>query len=306
VQGETGDGTVMDRDLLNHIAGRYGGHDFDGLEPADIFDLMFHLHKPSKSPMVLKASVSEDLIRGVSLYRDSVVFLETIANEQPVKLTPKGNLPVAICTTLVDRGVVGEDRDWFPVGRPVRTELERPYLRLINTIARLAGLTRKQHGTLTVTKVCRGDVEKDACWRVYSLRTFGRFLGRFGLVEIERDHPWNPTVETIKRTALFDDLIEWRRGATGAGRRRAKVGRRKRANHVFKLKTPLRDVRPPDDVGGPDGYAELLAAIADPGQEDHDRMLEWVGGEFDPERFDPEEVSFDDPDDRREFMLSDI
>jgi hypothetical protein len=43
---------------------------------------------------------------------------------------------------------------------------------------------------------------------------------------------------------------------------------------------------PPEDVGGVPGYFEFLSAIADPTHEEHDRMLEWVGGAFDPEGFD--------------------
>lgn len=44
---------------------------------------------------------------------------------------------------------------------------------------------------------------------------------------------------------------------------------------------------PPEDVGGPMGYTEFLAAITDPGHPEHDSMLEWVGGAFDPDAFDP-------------------
>ncbi len=43
---------------------------------------------------------------------------------------------------------------------------------------------------------------------------------------------------------------------------------------------------PPEDCGGPWGYAKLIEAIADPSHPDHDEMLGWVGGKFDPERFD--------------------
>jgi hypothetical protein len=32
-------------------------------------------------------------------------------------------------------------------------------------------------------------------------------------------------------------------------------------------------------------------------------MLEWLGGEFDPEHFDMEEVRFDDPDKRRKMAF---
>lgn len=31
-------------------------------------------------------------------------------------------------------------------------------------------------------------------------------------------------------------------------------------------------------------------------------MLEWIGGEFDPEYFNPEEVIFEDPDERRKYL----
>jgi hypothetical protein len=48
---------------------------------------------------------------------------------------------------------------------------------------------------------------------------------------------------------------------------------------------------PPEDVGGPPGYAEFLAAIADPAHEDHDHMLTWCGGAFDPETPDVEHIA---------------
>lgn len=41
-----------------------------------------------------------------------------------------------------------------------------------------------------------------------------------------------------------------------------------------------------EDVGGPSGYSDFLAAIADPTHEEHAQFLEWVGGCFDPARFD--------------------
>jgi hypothetical protein len=43
---------------------------------------------------------------------------------------------------------------------------------------------------------------------------------------------------------------------------------------------------PPEDCGGTPGYEDFLEAIRDPDHEEHEEMLEWVGGEFDPEAFD--------------------
>jgi hypothetical protein len=43
---------------------------------------------------------------------------------------------------------------------------------------------------------------------------------------------------------------------------------------------------PPEDVGGPWGYANYLAAIGDPAHPRHADMLEWRGEGFDPARVD--------------------
>jgi hypothetical protein len=43
---------------------------------------------------------------------------------------------------------------------------------------------------------------------------------------------------------------------------------------------------PPEDVGGAWGYADFLEAIADPAHPEHEDMVEWCGGGFDPEAFD--------------------
>jgi hypothetical protein len=51
------------------------------------------------------------------------------------------------------------------------------------------------------------------------------------------------------------------------------------------------------------GYAHFLETIMDPHHEEYEEMLEWAGGDFDPERFNPEEVFFDDPDDRLDMVF---
>jgi hypothetical protein len=48
---------------------------------------------------------------------------------------------------------------------------------------------------------------------------------------------------------------------------------------------------PPEDVGGPPGYANFLAAISDPRHEEHQNYMEWSGGHFDPARFDQAAVN---------------
>ncbi len=48
---------------------------------------------------------------------------------------------------------------------------------------------------------------------------------------------------------------------------------------------------PPEDCGGPGGYYEFLEAIQDPNHPEHEDMLEWIGGSFDPEAFDLDEIN---------------
>ncbi|CAG0983952.1 hypothetical protein ANRL3_02317 [Anaerolineae bacterium] len=71
---------------------------------------------------------------------------------------------------------------------------------------------------------------------------------------------------------------------------------------VEKILSPEKDVQyphcldgkracPPDDVGGVWGYADFVKAIRNPRHPEHDEMLEWVGGKFDPEKFDLDGVN---------------
>ncbi len=43
---------------------------------------------------------------------------------------------------------------------------------------------------------------------------------------------------------------------------------------------------PPEDCGGPFGYADLLDALRDERHPQHDEVVTWLGGVFDPEGFD--------------------
>lgn len=56
---------------------------------------------------------------------------------------------------------------------------------------------------------------------------------------------------------------------------------------------------PPEDCGGVWGYKELVKILGNPGHEEYEDWLHWVGGRFDPEYFDPKKVRFTDPVKRR-------
>lgn len=48
---------------------------------------------------------------------------------------------------------------------------------------------------------------------------------------------------------------------------------------------------PPEDCGGPGGYADLVEAIRDPDHLEHEELLEWAGEDFDPESFDAARIN---------------
>ncbi len=50
---------------------------------------------------------------------------------------------------------------------------------------------------------------------------------------------------------------------------------------------------PPDDCGGIPGYYNLLEAMDDTEHEAHEEMVEWLGRDFKPERFDVKKVNRD-------------
>jgi len=60
---------------------------------------------------------------------------------------------------------------------------------------------------------------------------------------------------------------------------------------------------PPEDCGGVPGYEDFLEIIMNPNHESYEEMMEWIGGHFDSEHFDSDEVVFDDPEKRRKYAF---
>jgi len=60
---------------------------------------------------------------------------------------------------------------------------------------------------------------------------------------------------------------------------------------------------PPEDCGGPWGYGNLISIASDPAHHAYPATMEWLGGSFDPEDFDPGDVEFDDPRQRLSLVL---
>jgi len=68
---------------------------------------------------------------------------------------------------------------------------------------------------------------------------------------------------------------------------------------------------PPEDCQGTFGYERLLRILGDAAHEEHNDMIDWLKGHainyypYDPEYFDPDDVRFDDPNERWKKAFSD-
>lgn len=52
---------------------------------------------------------------------------------------------------------------------------------------------------------------------------------------------------------------------------------------------------PPEDVGGDGGYYDMLEALSNPGDEEYEEYVNWLGGIYDPDAFSAVQVKFDNP-----------
>lgn len=235
-----------------------------------------------------------------------------------VRLTPAGYLPPAVVTDAMT--ALGWEDDWY--GKFNRENQTLPVLDLRESAQRF-GLLRKYRGDLLVTRIgrklvddpgglwwhlaermpdARSEPERDAgvlyLLTVAAGRTPDDALLATGMTilgwrEIGTPLPVEPlsafsaardTWAMLVRLGLLGKRERWgepKPPPTTQGRtfaRAALLGRAATPSDV-----PMQVA--PEDCGGPWGYEHLLEALSDPDHEDHEHLLDWVSGGFDPEGF---------------------
>jgi hypothetical protein len=115
--------------------------------------------------------------------------------------------------------------------------------------------------------------------------------GLLGELEAEDARP--VTLETIVRGERFKFLYEYDFGDSWEHELRIEKILPLEEGKRYPVCLTGKRACPPEDCGGIWGYAGFLEAIRDPKHPEHGEMVEWVGGEFDPEAFDPDEVSME-------------
>ena len=132
-------------------------------------------------------------------------------------------------------------------------------------------------------------------WSDYHLYEFRIGQLRFG----EPDPDYSPETRTAKRVRLSDILKAEKARFTyvydfGDDWQHEIVVERILPS-AQKLRHPVciggERACPPEDCGGVWGYSRLLKVIRNPRDEEYEETMEWLGGDFDPERFEPDKVN---------------
>jgi hypothetical protein len=92
--------------------------------------------------------------------------------------------------------------------------------------------------------------------------------------------------ESLSCLYVYDFGDDWRHTVTLEDRRQAHPDAR------YPRCTGGERSCPPEDVGGPPGYFEFLAAILNPAHPEHESYRRWIGRGWDPAEFSPDQVVF--------------
>jgi hypothetical protein len=134
-------------------------------------------------------------------------------------------------------------------------------------------------------------------WEGYHLYQF--FIGEIAygdpvmLGELDAEDARTMTLETIVRGEQFKFIYEYDFGDSWEHELLIEKMLPREEGKRYPICLTGKRACPPEDCGGMWGYAGFLEAIHDPKHPEHNERLAWVGGKFDPEVFDLDEVNME-------------
>lgn len=156
----------MGQDRFNLASNRCQLDDFEGFTPNEMHGLLYSTSDKENSPLILNPEINEKLITQVRFYNHITQYLHMIKDQQPLKLTQKGNLTRKFCRDLCDMDILEEDRIAFK-NRSIMREEDSYYIHLINIFTQLIEFTRKKQGRISLTKKCEEYLNKKSASELY-------------------------------------------------------------------------------------------------------------------------------------------
>lgn len=128
--------------------------EFEGFFPHEMYGLLYSPFDEDESPMRLNPNLSKEYRSQLKFCSDLVIYLGMVKENEPLKLTQKGNLPRKFCRSLHDSGVRGQELIPLTSDRIYRED-DSSYIHITNVLTREWGLTKKRYGRLSLTQKAR-------------------------------------------------------------------------------------------------------------------------------------------------------
>lgn len=149
--------------LENH----YFDVDFDGLSPHNMHALLYSTFDEKKYPLILAKEIDEKFISNVKFNNHIINYLLKLKEEEPLKLTQKGNLPRKFCREFFQENFTDSNSKIYFEKHPIMREEDLYYIRRINILTELAGFTKKIHGKKSLTKRCSKLLASRSIYQIY-------------------------------------------------------------------------------------------------------------------------------------------
>ncbi len=116
-----------------------------------MYGLLHYPFDERRSCMRLSTDFDDALLDDAYFVEDIRTYLELVANEQPMKMTAKGNLPRKLCRELVARDICEAMGFWF-AEHNIMKEADCLYINMINNYTQISEITKKEHNRLSLTR----------------------------------------------------------------------------------------------------------------------------------------------------------
>ncbi len=124
--------------------------DFDNLSPNDFHFILYDTYNEN-SPVHFQKKIDNETLDKIGLFRMAEDFIRIIEREKFIKLTPLGALPRKVLVELYDKKHLIDDLIEKGIMKLMR-EIDSLTITSIKIVAKLAGITKKVNGKLTLTK----------------------------------------------------------------------------------------------------------------------------------------------------------
>ena len=150
--------------------------DFLGFTPTELNYLVYDTFG-DKSPLQFRNDLDDNALDQIPLFRIAEEYLKILQRDTQIKLTPLGALPKKVMVELYDKKILLDEHIERGIVKLWR-EQDCISIRSARLTAELAGLVRKAHGKLNLTKKGAKLLQKENRINLFKL-FFQAFTGKF-------------------------------------------------------------------------------------------------------------------------------